>query len=108
VEAFSGRLRDEVDLKVEEAGLSPRSPDLAKGEPNFDIAWQSGDSLRVVEVKTTIPANEELQLRLGLGQVLRYADALRSENRQLEGNVSCRSKAQGRALLIQLFSRAPL
>ncbi len=50
--------------------ITPLSPD---GEqPNFDIAWQDGDILWVAEVKSLTDANEEKQLRLGLGQVLRY------------------------------------
>lgn len=55
-------------------GLEPRSPSV--NEPNFDLAWQQGDTRYVAEVKSITSANEEKQLRLGLGQVLRYADQL--------------------------------
>jgi hypothetical protein len=55
-------------------GLEPRSPSV--NEPNFDLAWQHGDTRYVAEVKSITCPNEEKQLRLGLGQVLRYADQL--------------------------------
>lgn len=55
---------------VEKAGLDPRSP--LPHEPNFDLAWWQGDTAWVVEVKSLTISNEEKQLRLGLGQVLRY------------------------------------
>lgn len=51
-------------------GLIPRRP--ATGEPNFDLAWMVGETVFVAEVKSTTEDNEEHQLRLGLGQVLRY------------------------------------
>ena len=56
------------------AGLHPRSP--APIEPNFDIAWTNGSTIWVAEVKSITSTNEEKQLRLGLGQVLRYAHVL--------------------------------
>ncbi len=52
------------------AGLDPRSP--RADEPNFDLAWRRDESVFVAEIKSTTTANEERQLRLGLGQVLRY------------------------------------
>lgn len=59
---------------VRDRGLLPRSP---KGEPNFDIAWQGEDGrLIVVEVKSITPRNAEKQMRLGLGQLLRYRNLL--------------------------------
>jgi hypothetical protein len=59
------------------AGLNPRSP--RPGEPNFDIAWEARDgTVFVAEVKSVTDLNEERQLRLGLGQVLRYRDLMRS------------------------------
>jgi hypothetical protein len=54
--------------------LQPRSH--RPGEPNFDLAWMSGDNVFVAEVKSTTDMNEEKQLRLGLGQVLRYRQVL--------------------------------
>ncbi|MEX0990598.1 MAG: hypothetical protein WD206_09940 [Actinomycetota bacterium] len=54
--------------------LEPKSP--RPGDPNFDLAWEDGGSLFVAEVKSMTVANEEKQLRLGLGQVLRYRQVL--------------------------------
>jgi hypothetical protein len=59
---------------IKSAGLEPRSPNA--GEPNFDVAWLVGSKIFVAEVKSLTAKNEEKQLRLGLGQVLRYADQL--------------------------------
>lgn len=56
------------------AGMHPRSP--APTEPSFDVAWTDGSTIWVAEVKSITSANEEKQLRLGLGQVLRYAHIL--------------------------------
>lgn len=57
-------------------GLEPRSP--ASPEIAFDILWRDSGVTFVAEVKSLTPTNEEHQLRLGLGQVLRYRHALRS------------------------------
>lgn len=59
---------------VEDHGMQPRSH--RPGEPNFDVAWTADDEIFVVEVKSTTSRNEEKQLRLGLGQVLRYRHVL--------------------------------
>lgn len=55
-------------------GIEPRSPKPA--EPYFDLAWRQGGTTYVAEVKSVTSANEEKQLRLGLGQVLRYRHLL--------------------------------
>jgi hypothetical protein len=57
------------------AGFEPLSP--RGSDPNFDIAWARGDVVYVAEVKSITDSNEEQQLRLGLGQVLRYRHLLR-------------------------------
>jgi hypothetical protein len=57
-------------------GAVPRSPKV--NEPNFDVAWQIAEMRFVAEVKSLTIRNEENQLRLGLGQVLRYAYQLDS------------------------------
>ncbi len=49
--------------------IAPMSP---IGEPSFDVAWNHEGKLFVAEVKSVTDQNEESQLRLGLGQVLRY------------------------------------
>lgn len=53
-----------------ERGQIPLSP--LSGDPDWDVAWRHGDKLFVCEVKSLTSKNEERQLRLGLGQVLRY------------------------------------
>jgi hypothetical protein len=55
-------------------GVAVRTP--KPDEPQYDLAWQEDDVLYVAEVKSLTAANEERQLRLGLGQVLRYAHLL--------------------------------
>ena len=61
--------------------LAPRSPQ--PGEPQFDVAWLDGQVLFVVEVKSLTKRNEEQQLRLGLGQVLRYRNLLADGRRKV-------------------------
>jgi hypothetical protein len=76
LETVERGLRGHVDTEqvlvaaLRERGIEPWSPRAR--EPNFDVAWQHGEDLFVAEVKSTTAANEERQLRLGLGQVLRY------------------------------------
>lgn len=55
-------------------GLVPKSP--RPEEPQFDVGWSVGSQMFVAEVKSLTDANEEGQLRLGLGQVLRYRGLL--------------------------------
>ena len=57
------------------SGSTPLSPRY--GEPNFDLLWRINKTVSVAEVKSLTRSNEEKQLRLGLGQVLRYAHQLR-------------------------------
>jgi hypothetical protein len=59
---------------AERNGAVPRSP--CPGEPNFDLAWSIDRRIWVAEVKSSTDRNEEKQLRLGLGQVLRYRQLL--------------------------------
>jgi hypothetical protein len=54
--------------------LEPRLP--GAGDPLFDLGWTSKDLVWVAEVKSLTSLNEERQLRLGLGQVLRYRFAM--------------------------------
>ena len=57
------------------ASIDPRS--RLPNEPNFDLAWETGGTVFVAEIKSITDDNEEEQLRLGLGQVLRYRHRLR-------------------------------
>jgi hypothetical protein len=55
-------------------GLEPL--EAAPGGTPFDLAWTDGGVMRVAEVKSLTDRNEEHQLRFGLGQLLRYRQAL--------------------------------
>lgn len=62
--------------------LVPRSP--RPGEPNFDIAWLQNETIFVAEIKSLTLSNEEKQLRLGLGQILRYRHLLAQSGKQVQ------------------------
>ena len=65
------RLQNELEKFLRAAGVAPGSP--LPGGINFDMAWRRGKSTYVAEVKSLTDENEEKQLSLGLGQVLRFA-----------------------------------
>lgn len=67
---------------VAEAGWQPQDP--TAGGPNYDLAWFTGDTLVVCEVKSLTVSNEWSQIRLGLGQVLDYAFTLRNAGYEVE------------------------
>ncbi|MDX6697757.1 MAG: hypothetical protein QOE65_1154 [Solirubrobacteraceae bacterium] len=81
--ALEGHARTQEALAqaVTEAGMAPRSP--RPGEPAFDLAWEDGALIVVAEVKSLTDRNEEKQLRLALGQVLRYAHLLGAKGRSI-------------------------
>ncbi len=66
--------QNELAGVLRNAGIEPRRG-LPSG-PNFDLAWQKNGIIFVAEVKSITDDNEEHQLRLGLGQVLRYRQRL--------------------------------
>ena len=66
--------QNELASVLSNAGIEPRRG-LPPG-PNFDLAWQKDGTVFVAEVKSITAENEEHQLRLGLGQVLRYRQRL--------------------------------
>jgi len=66
--------QNELANVLSNAGIEPRRG-LPSG-PNFDLAWQKDGTVFVAEVKSATAENEEHQLRLGLGQVLRYRHCL--------------------------------
>jgi hypothetical protein len=68
------RTQNLVAQQIRLAGLRPlvASPD----DPQFDVAWDHDGCLHVCEVKSLTKSNEEQQLRLGLGQLLRYRHLL--------------------------------
>lgn len=71
-------------------GHEPRSP--TSNEPNYDVAWnEAEDTLVVAEVKSVSPKNSEKQLRLALGQVLRYRDLLETPGRTVRSVIALSS-----------------
>jgi hypothetical protein len=65
-----------------------REPLRPRGEPRFDLAWEEADGTFIVaEVKSITARNEERQLRLALGQVLRYCDLLEMRGLETRGLV---------------------
>jgi hypothetical protein len=66
--------QNELASVLSNAGIEPRRG-LLPG-PNFDLAWQKDGTVFVAEVKSITAGNEEHQLRVGLGQVLRYRQRL--------------------------------
>ena len=71
---------------IETIGLLPRSPSPA--EPDFDLAWQDGDTVWVAEVKSTTAKNEEQQMRLAIGQVIRYRQRLATDGRDVRAMIA--------------------
>ncbi len=72
---FHIRTEQELASIARARGLQPLTPTIE--DPPFDVAWQTPDgSLVLVEVKSTNETNEIKQLRLGIGQILDYADTL--------------------------------
>lgn len=70
---------------LEARSLTPQQPPKSRSSsiPDYDLAWEHGDRWFVVEVKSLSDDNEEKQLRLGLGQVLRYQHQLRAMGRDV-------------------------
>jgi hypothetical protein len=66
--------QNELASVLSSIGIEPRRG-LRPG-PDFDLAWQKDGIVFVAEVKSITAKNEEHQLRLGLGQVLRYRQRL--------------------------------
>ena len=65
------KVQNQLADAVRARGWEPRSP--SDSDPLFDVGWIAADAAWIAEVKSLTPANEERQLRLGLGQVLSYA-----------------------------------
>jgi hypothetical protein len=68
--------QNELAQALRAAGIEPRS--RLPREPNFDLAWEANGTVFVAEVKSITDQNEEGQLRLGLGQVLRNRHRLQA------------------------------
>lgn len=77
--AAHARTQNGLAAWVAARGLVPLSS--AAGNAEFDVAWEDGDGLWVVEVKSLTTLNETRQLRLGLGQILHYQATLAADGR---------------------------
>ena len=84
------RAQNMIADAAEHSGFEPRSP--SPGEPNFDLCWDTPSALWVVEVKSITDENEERQLRLGLGQVLRYRALLGTASKPVRAAVMAERK----------------
>jgi hypothetical protein len=70
-----------LSAAIRSAGHKPLSPSTRDGDPNFDLAWHDGRRSFVAEVKSLTTTNAAGQIRLGLGQVLDYQQALEVDGR---------------------------
>lgn len=68
-------LQNRVAEELTSIGHAPVSPSPAP--PMFDIAFHLPKSVVVVEIKSATAANLEMQLRIGVGQILWYAHEMR-------------------------------
>jgi hypothetical protein len=72
--AAHNRTQNAIAETVRALGWNPRSP--AANEPEYDLAWKTEGGLFVCEVKSLSTANEERQMRMATGQVIRYRQKL--------------------------------
>jgi hypothetical protein len=72
--AAHNRTQNCIAAAVRELGWLPRSP--KPEEPEFDLAWSTDVGVFVCEVKSLTAQNEERQLRMAIGQVIRYRQKL--------------------------------
>jgi hypothetical protein len=68
--AVHARLQNMLADHLMANGRTPLTPTV--DDPQYDLAWEEGDVIVVVEVKSLGPDSETQQLRLGLGQVIEY------------------------------------
>jgi hypothetical protein len=72
--AAHNKTQNSISAVVHKFGWIPRSP--RSNEPEYDIAWEASGNLFVCEVKSLTLKNEERQLRMAMGQVIRYRQKL--------------------------------
>jgi hypothetical protein len=103
--ALSGhaRTQEALGVAVTDARLTPRSPlpgltprSPLPGEPVYNIAWEDGGTIVVAEGKSLTARNEETQLRLARGQVLRYAHLLSRKGKPIRRVIARRAQTQRR------------
>jgi hypothetical protein len=67
---------------ITDLSSEPLSP--VGGDPAFDLAWRHRGVVYVAEIKSRTAEHEERQMRLGLGQVLRYRHMLRRRHENVK------------------------
>lgn len=80
--AAHARTQNSLAQTLEEVGRQPFCP--GPGEPDIDLAWQEPHRFVVVEVQSLAGLNATQQLRLGLGQVLNYREALAHQHSNVQ------------------------
>ena len=78
--AAHGRTQNYLANVIREIGWLARSPVAL--EPQYDVAWLANDMLYVCEVKSLTPENEERQLRMATGQIIRYRQQLTAKGHE--------------------------
>lgn len=84
-------LQNQLEEYVRLRGAETFSPGTL--DPEFDLGWRVEGTFYLAEIKSLTPANESMQLRLGLGQLLHYRHVI--------------SQAGTRAKAILFVERAP-
>jgi hypothetical protein len=97
------RLQNALADLARDRGLEPLSP-LAF-DPEYDLGWRLDDGTFVlVEVKSATSVNLEGQLRLGLGQVLRYGATLSARGEKVR-HVIAVERLPGDEVWVDLLAR---
>jgi len=78
--AAHNRAQNYLANMVRQLGWLARSP--VASEPKYDLAWLANDMLYVCEVKSLTCENEERQLRMATGQVIRYRQQLTAKGHE--------------------------
>jgi hypothetical protein len=88
--AAHNRTQNYLANVIRDVGWLARSP--AASEPHYDLAWLANDMLYVCEVKSLTCENEERQLRMATGQVIRYRQQLTAKGHEPCFAVICAEK----------------
>jgi hypothetical protein len=78
--AAHNRTQNYLANAIRDIGWLARSP--SSSEPQYDLAWLANDMLYVCEVKSLTTDNEERQLRMATGQVIRYRQQLTAKGHE--------------------------
>ena len=88
--AAHNRTQNYLANAISSMGWLARSP--TDSEPQYDLAWLANDMLYVCEVKSLTEDNEERQLRMAMGQVIRYRQQLTAKGHEPCFAVICTEK----------------